>query len=206
VDVRIIAATNKQLEELVKSGRFREDLYFRLNVIPIRIPPLRERREDIMPLAEYYLAEFSREFKRAAQGFPEGVRAWMVSHEWPGNVRELKNVIERSIILGSDTSEGEVDPHLPGEEVLAIASYGLESSEDQERFDDHERDSVRISPASEGESSFRLPETGVNLEEVERGFIRQSLEMTQGNQTRAAKMLGLTRDALRYRMRKFGYL
>jgi transcriptional regulator with PAS, ATPase and Fis domain len=102
VDVRIIAATNKQIEELVKTGKFREDLYFRLNVIPIRIPPLRERREDIMPLTEYYLAEFSREFKRPVQGFPEGGRAWMASHYWPGNVRELKNAIERMIILGTD--------------------------------------------------------------------------------------------------------
>jgi DNA-binding NtrC family response regulator len=118
----------------------------------------------------------------------------------------LKNVIERAIILGSDTAGGEVDPHLPGEEVPAIASNGLESSSDQERFDAHERDSGPISPASGGGSPFRLPTTGVDLEEVERDFIRQALEMTQGNQTKASEALGLTRDALRYRMKKFGFL
>jgi DNA-binding NtrC family response regulator len=206
VDVRIIAATNKNIEELVQKGIFREDLYFRLNVIPIPIPPLRERPEDILPLADHYLSDFSREFKRSVHRFSEGARARLIAYRWPGNVRELKNVIERAIILGSDTAGGEVDPHLPGEEVPAIASNGLEFSADRERAGVHERDSGPISSASEGGSSFRLPPTGVDLEEVEKEFIRQALEMNQGNQTRAAEALGLTRDALRYRMKKFGFL
>jgi DNA-binding NtrC family response regulator len=206
VDVRIIAATNKNLEELVKTGKFREDLYFRLNVIPIHIPPLRERPEDILPMADHFLSEFSREFKRPVKEFSGGARVRFAAYPWPGNVRELKNVIERAIILGSDTAGGEVDPHLPGEEVPAIASNGLGFSADQEGSDAHGRDSVPVPRVSERGSSFRLPATGVDLEEVERDFIRQALELTKGNQTRAAEVLGLTRDALRYRMRKFGFL
>jgi DNA-binding NtrC family response regulator len=221
VDVRIIAATNKQLEELVKSGRFREDLYFRLNVIPIRIPPLRERREDIMPLAEYYLAEFSREFKRPVQGFPEEDKARMVSYDWPGNVREIKNVIERAIILGSEGSSEMMG--LPMKESRAErgapagapvpAGEGETCVQNKVALADMSGGADLLAPAPEAETYqsirehvFQLPPAGVDLEEVERDFIRQALERTAGNQTRAAESLGLTRDALRYRMKKFGFL
>jgi DNA-binding NtrC family response regulator len=197
VDVRIIAATNRNLEELVRGGHFREDLYFRLNVVPIRIPPLRERREDILPLGEYFLAEFSREFKRPVQGFTEETRRRMVVHPWPGNVRELRNSIERAIILGADGSDVALD--LPFREAQGDEEHGLPGEPEQ-------TERLTLPPAPDGEPSFSLPHAGVILEDVEKDFIRQALERTMGNQTKAAEALGLTRDALRYRMKKFGFL
>jgi len=189
VDVRIIAATNKNLEELVKTGIFREDLYYRLNVIPIRIPPLRERPEDIVPLAEFFLAEFSREFKRPQMGISESAKRSMLSHGWPGNVREMRNVIERAIILGASGAVEVVD--LPGQAPMQEVP----------------ETSRQTSPSDlKAEPAFRLPPAGIILEDIEREFIRQALEITQGNQTKAADALGLTRDALRYRMKKFNFL
>jgi DNA-binding NtrC family response regulator len=203
VDVRIIAATNRNLEDLVKSGGFREDLYYRLNVIPIRIPPLRERREDVLPLADHYLAEFAAEFKRPIRGFSEDAKAWMTAHPWPGNVRELKNLIERAIILGEgdmldfmDISVREsvapADRTVPAPAAAGDAAPGVEQS--------------GASSPPDVVVGYRIPPGGIVLEETEKEFIRQALEMTQGNQTRAAELLGLTRDVLRYRMKKFGFL
>ncbi len=204
VDVRIIAATNKNLEELVKNGIFREDLYFRLNVIPIRIPPLRERPEDVVPLAEYFLAEFSREFKRTSIEISEGAKRQMLSYGWPGNVREMRNVIERAIILGAGGMVDTLD--LPGKPPAGEPPGAVPSEPARE-------ESVPGVPvpaaggwADERKPMFRLPHTGIVLEEVEREFIRQALEITQGNQTKAAEALGLTRDALRYRMKKFNFI
>lgn len=201
VDVRIVAATNRNLPEFVKRGMFREDLYFRLNVVPIFIPPLRERTEDILPLADHFLAEISRDFKRPVRSFNETVRRRMVSYEWPGNVRELKNMTERAIILGARDIIDENDLPLPA------TSADLPSAEPSRP------DGEVGSPAPEGDAlpglsgvRFRLPSDGIDLETVERDFIRQSIDVTGGNQTRAAEMLGLTRDALRYRMKKFGFL
>ncbi len=205
VDVRIIAATNKNLEGLVKGGAFREDLYFRLNVIPIRIPPLRERTEDILPLAEHYLVEFSRDFKRPVPAFPPGLKAWMMSYEWQGNVRELKNVIERAIILGSDGALDTAgfnfaerkDRGQPTGPPASAGGGGAGDGPPPEAFPDGQ-------PSPPAARTFRLPPQGVVLEDVEKDLISQALVATQWNQTRAAEMLGLTRDALRYRMKKFG--
>ncbi len=224
VDVRIIAATNRNLEGLVKSGAFREDLYFRLNVIPIRIPALRERRGDILPLAESFLAEFSREFKRPVQGIPGPSRAWMTSYDWPGNVRELRNIIERAIILGTDGSPDiEVVPVPDPDRPEQAAREGMRPIP-QDRTADGGLPLPAQGPAGEGaggadagppsrapgkeaaEFRFTLPRGGIVIEEVESEFIRQALERTSGNQTKAAESLGLSRDALRYRMKKFGLL
>ncbi len=218
VDVRIIAATNRNLAELVKSGAFREDLYFRLNVIPILIPPLRERREDIIPIAEHYLSEFAREFKRPVCGFTETTKARMANYDWPGNVRELKNVIERSIILGEDAdvdaggAASQRPPH--GGPVRPDASFA--DPEEPPLSGDHpgsmaEGAAGEVSPpggnGKESQSTrFTLPPAGIVLEDVEREFIRQALETTGWSQTRAARYLGLSRDALRYRMKKFGFM
>ncbi len=207
VDVRIIAATNKNLEELVKTGVFREDLYFRLNVIPIRIPPLRERPEDIMPLADHYLAEFSKDFKRPSLGISEGAKRQMLSYGWPGNVREMRNVIERAIILGVGQVLESLDlpvlehPAAAGVPAqLPLLATGAGGPSDQKG-----NDGAHPSPGG-GKPMFRLPQSGVVLEEVEKEFILQAMEMMEGNQTKAAEALGLTRDALRYRMKKFGFL
>ncbi len=204
VDVRIIAATNKNLEDLVKSGVFREDLYFRLNVIPIRIPPLRERPEDILPLMNHFLSEFSREFKRPSLGISEGAKRQMLSYGWPGNVREMRNVIERAIILGAGGPVDALD--LPGQAPMPE----VPEPPPPDLMAGGEAPAVPVTAdpnrMEKKEPVFRLPPSGIVLEDVEMEFIRQALEVTQGNQTKAAETLGLTRDALRYRMKKFGFM
>ena len=218
VDVRIVAATNRDLDELVRTGRFREDLFFRLNVIPIRIPPLRERRQDILPLAEHFLSELSNDIRRSRGGFSDLAKRQMTAYDWPGNVRELRNIVERALILGAGevverldlpvpagaggsgiALPGAVLPVEPLGDVDDSGTAGEVGVGEDPRFD---RSGVPL-PGGHG---FRLPEGGVVLEDVEQDFLRQALEATQGNQTKAAYMLGLTRDALRYRMKKFGLL
>ena len=178
VDVRVIAATNQDLRLAVESGDFRKDLYYRLQVVTITLPPLRDRREDIPLLARQFLEHFSREFKKRLPRLSADAERLLIGYDWPGNVRELRNVIERAMIL-EDTGEL-VPAHLPPE----VAS--------------------RVTVVAQEKSGFQLPSTGVVLEEVEREFVRQALELTTGNQSRAARLLGLTRDELRYRARKFG--
>lgn len=182
VDVRVIAATNKNLKEEIKSGRFREDLYYRLRVIPIFIPPLRARKGDIPILANYFIDKFNQEFRKDKdiKGLSSGAEKALLSYSWPGNVRELKNVIERAIILES------------GDKIL-IEHLPIEVMEG-------------VSPNESHDSIFALPENGVSLEEVEKNLLMQALQTAKGNQSRAAKLLRISRYALRYRMKKFGYL
>ena len=178
VDIRVIAATNRDLRQTVETGAFRKDLYYRLQVVTITLQPLRTRREDIPLLARHFLEHFSREFKRRLPRLSSAAERLLMQYGWPGNVREVRNVIERAMIL-EDT--GELLPaHLPPE-IARLAA-----------------------PPAAPAPRFRLPETGVVLEEVEREFVRQALELTAGNQTRSARLLGLTRDELRYRVKKFG--
>jgi two-component system, NtrC family, response regulator AtoC len=179
VDVRIIAATNRDLAQAIRDGEFREDLYYRLKVFPLHLPPLRDRKGDIPLLAKSLVRDFNRKYKRSISGITDAARELLESYDWPGNVRELRNVLERAIILRTD---GEIDvSDLPAE--LAVKP--------------------KRAPAASA-STFVLPEDGVSLESVERDLIRQALDRTEQNQTRAAKLLHLTRDALRYRMKKFG--
>lgn len=181
VDVRIISATNKDLQKSIEEKSFRNDLYYRLQVIPIYLPPLRERREDIIPLASHFIQLYNHDFNKKVQGIAGMAERLMHDYNWPGNVRELKNVIERAIILGND--ETLLLEHLPLEIV------------------------AKASPQSGTPmSAFRLPPEGVDIEEVEKELIRQALEITEWNQSKAAKKLRLGIDAFRYRMKKFGYL
>jgi len=181
VDLRIIAATNKVLEEEVKNGMFREDLYYRLKVIPIHLPPLRERKEDIPLLAKYFIDVFNHEFRKNVAGLAPETEKLFLEYNWPGNIRELKNVIERAMIL--ENEEYILPEHLPMEvcsKELQVTGYKT--------------------------VDIRLPMSGIDIEEVEKELIRQALDSTKGNQTKAAKLLNLTRDTLRYRMQKFGFL
>jgi two-component system response regulator AtoC len=184
VDVRIISATNKDLQKSIEEKTFRNDLYYRLQVIPIFLPALRERREDILCLATHFIEMYNRDFNKKVQGIAPMAERMMLDYGWPGNVRELKNVIERAIILGND--ETLLLEHLPLEMVAKATSEG----------------GVGISPLV----TFRLPPEGVDIEEVEKELIRQALESTDWNQSKAAKKLSLGIDAFRYRMKKFGYL
>ncbi len=181
VDVRIISATNKELHKSIEEKTFRNDLYYRLQVIPIFLPSLRERKEDIIPLATHFIELYNKDFNKKVKGIAGMAERIMVEYGWPGNVRELKNVIERAIILGNDDTL--LLEHLPLE-IVAKSSLQSVSSV----------------------SSFRLPPEGIDIEEVEKELIIQALEVTDWNQSKAAKKLNLGIDAFRYRMKKFGYL
>jgi two-component system response regulator AtoC len=178
VAVRIVAATNKDLAEEVRCGRFRSDLYFRLRVIPLEIPPLRERSEDILPLAESFLQHFNREFRKSVSGFAPAAALRLQAYAWPGNVRELRNAIERAVLL----SDGG---------PLGLRDLPKEISGD-------------AGPGSRGGAAFRLPSAGLVLDELVRDLVVQALERSRGNRTRAAALLGLNRDQIRYRIEKFG--
>jgi len=177
-DVRVIAATNADLEERVSDGRFRADLFFRLNVVRIRIPPLREHPEDIALLAAHFIARFNQEMKRSMRGVSSTAMDLLQSHHWPGNVRELRNVVERAFILHASAEDLRPE-HLPSE---------LQS--------DAPRKAEKPAPA--------VPPEGLVLDDVERKLIRDALERSSGNQSRAARLLGISRDTLRYRLKKHG--
>lgn len=180
VDVRIITATNKDLLKLMEEGKFREDLFYRINVASIRIPLLRERPADILPLTKYFIQKYNEEFHKNVQKISKGVEDFLKGYDWPGNVRELKNVIERAMILG----EGD---------ILFMDDLPIEI--------------LGQAPKQDGEiEGIRIPPKGISLEKVEKALVRQALKMTNGNQTQAAKLLDISRDALRYRMQKFGLL
>ncbi len=177
LEAGIVAATNRNLKECVEKGTFREDLFFRLDVISIRIPPLRDRPTDLPLLVEHFLERFSKHRRVGVDG--EAV-ALLKQYRFPGNVRELRNLVERLVLLGTeDVIRAE---HLPPEIRFA-----------------------RASTTSSGKGCpFELPEEGVDLEAVERGLLTQALGRTNGNQSAAARLLGISRYALRYRMEKFG--
>ena len=182
LDVRVIAASNRDLKAESEAGRFRADLFYRLSVIQIDIPALRERGDDVQLLAEHYISSFRERLRKNIDGItPEALSAFR-RYEWPGNVRELRNVIERAMILeDGDTITTKYLPRgLAGE-----FRQGGDSRVDGAKSD-----------------QFSLPHTGVSLEEVEMSLVRQALERSGGNQTKAAELLGISRDQLRYRMKK----
>lgn len=176
VDVRVIAATNRDPMECIRRGTFREDLYYRLNVLPIHIPPLRERSEDVSLLTMHFLQKFNPSHEQMIS--PEAL-ALLMNYEWPGNIRELQNVIERSVIL-SQGSEIKVQ-HLPKE---------IQKAENKKT--DVEQGLI-----------LNFPDKGISFDEVERELILKALEKSRGNQTKAAQLLGLTRSALLYRAQKY---
>jgi len=180
LDLRVIAATNKNLREAVKEGAFRQDLYFRLNVIHITIPELRERPEDIAPLAAFFVEHYNRKFKRHVEGITPDAMAMLLNHDWPGNVRELRNAVERAMILedsayiSAQSLPMSISGQAPGRTLAAAESV----------------------PRA-------IPDAGLSLEDNERRLLVQALEKTGGNQTQAARLLRITRDTLRYKMKKF---
>ena len=179
VNVRIIATTNKgDLENAVREGLFRADLYYRLKVLPIYILPLRERKEDIIPLAMHHIERFNKEFKKNISGISPEARQLLLNYSWHGNARELRNVIERIFIL--ENPDIIMAEHLPPE----VLSYTTDSVP--------------------GNGSVHLPAHGLSLKEVERDLISKALDNVEGNQTKAARLLGISRDALRYKMQKYG--
>lgn len=175
VDVRFLTATNRDLSKMVADGRFREDLYFRLNVVPIHLPPLRDRREDIPLLADYFLQDAAQRFQRPGLHFAKEVFRYFQTYAWPGNVRELKHTVERLAVITETNVVNTSD--LP--------------------------ENLTATTGSAANVLIQLPDDGIDLEEVEREILRQALERHGGNQTRAAQYLNITRSALIYRMQKY---
>jgi DNA-binding NtrC family response regulator len=175
VDVRVIAATNRDLETMVKDGRFREDLYYRLNIIPIYLPPLRNRRSDIPLLIDFFIAKHNRNGQRRIKGLTASARNVLMNYSWPGNVRQLDSAIERAILL------------CEGDEIT-VEDLPLE---------------IRQEGTPAGNFNFKLPPEGISFEELEQSLITQAMEQTGWNITRAAKLLGLSFRTLQYRLEKF---
>ncbi len=174
-NVRVITATSVDLKKAVQEKKFREDLYYRLQLITLVVPPLRERIEDIPLLVNYFIHKFNESYKKQISGIRREAEDLMRRYNWPGNVRELKNVIERIAILENQTL---IEPeHLP--EEIVMSEY-------------------------ESTAPFAIPSGGVTIEEMEKCYIREALRKSHGNQCQAARLLGMTRHTLRYRMEKFG--
>jgi transcriptional regulator with PAS, ATPase and Fis domain len=178
-DVRVIAATNVNLEDRVSEGRFRADLFFRLNVVRITVPPLRDHPDDVPVLSAHFIARFNNEMKRHVQGVSGPAMEYLRAYGWPGNIRELRNVIERAFILYAGMEEIRPE-HLTPE----------------------------VRKATQAKRNERLVPTvgadGVVLEDVERKLIVEAMERASGNQSKAARLLGVSRDTLRYRLKKHG--
>src|SRR5918993_4480080 len=177
IDVRVVAATNRDLRAMVADGRFRDDLYYRINVLSVDVPPLRERREDIPVLLNFFLKKHTRNTSRLIRGLTPEARTVMLEYAWSGNVRQLESAIERAILLA------EAD-------YITVEDLPLEVRQETR-------------PQAEG-AGFKLPAEGVNFEDVERNLILQAMERTDYNITKAAKLLGLTFRTLQYRLEKFG--
>jgi two-component system response regulator AtoC len=173
VDVRVVAATNRSLQEEVKKGHFREDLFYRLNVMSVPLPPLRERKGDITPLITHYIDTFNVEFRKKIRSVSPAAMAALEKHPWRGNVRELRNALERAMLLADGNELNET--HFP---MLAAGDAELSTG-------------------------LGLPAEGINLEALERSLVVQALERSGWNQTKAATLLGLNRDQIRYRIEKF---
>ncbi len=193
VDVRVIAASNRDLEKAVREGQFRQDLYYRLAIIAIFIPPLRDRKEDILPLVDFFIERYNRRFRKSIRGITDETRHLILSHNWPGNVRELKNTIERGMILEDEFFLRSM--YLP---------FSVGESGGRTLFE-------RTSPADGGRKlangralpRLYIPEGGTSLEELEHSMVELAMSQANGNQTNAAKLLDISRDALRYKLKKF---
>jgi two-component system, NtrC family, response regulator AtoC len=177
-DVRVIAATNKTLEDEVKKGNFRDDLFFRLNVVRLQIPSLRERREDILPFFRFFMARFNEQFRKKFLRIAPEAEERILSYPWPGNVREIRNSVERIVLL--ETGETILGKHLSfltGKDGAKVGADGFKPS---------------------------IPPRGIVLDEVMKEFIVEALKMKKGNKIQTAKLLGISRSALLYRIEKYG--
>jgi len=179
VDVRIIAATNKNLEEAIGKGTFRSDLYYRLNVAKIFLPPLRQRKEDILPLIHFFMNRFNETFGKSFTGLSKEAVHAVMSYPWVGNVRELRNAVERAVLLNDG-------PLIEADHFSFLDAKGATPF------------------ASENTSEVQIPRTGMSLDELNKKLIIQALDMCNGNKAKAAKLLGMSRPTMIYRIEKYG--
>ena len=178
VDIRILAATNRNLSEAVAAGAFREDLYYRLNVVHIQTPPLRERREDIPILAAHFLERYAKENGKAFKGFSPEAMEYLTAYEWPGNVRQLQNVVERCVVLA-------------GSDVIVVEDLPSEIRDEESQY----KSAVDLLPLT-----INLGET---LEKIETALIRRALARSSLVQVKAAEMLGISKSLLQYKLKKY---
>jgi DNA-binding NtrC family response regulator len=183
VDVRVIVASNRNLEEAVRASRFRQDLYFRLAIIPVYLRPLREHKEDIAPLLDHFIEHYNQKFRKNIQKLTKEADELLMNYDWPGNIRELKNAIERVMILadGNRVSAKYLPIRISEGRVMPVPTA--------------ERD---------GNGEIQLPAGGVALYDVEKELIKQAIDQARGNKTNAARLLRITRDTLRYKVKKYG--
>ncbi len=199
VDVRVIAATNESLEKAVEEGRFRSDLFYRLNVFPVKIPPLRERLEDLPLLAEHFLNKFHSEYNKRTLGLSDKALELCLHYHWPGNIRELENVIERGVIL-TDNNES------ISRESLFAGVPEPQPSQPQGIVDSHGQLVEKTSETSRGDWASQILGNGIGLDDVEETLMRRAMEEANQNVSGAARILGLSRPALAYRLKKSGIL
>jgi two-component system response regulator AtoC len=220
VDVRVIAASNRDLERAVREGTFRQDLYYRLAIISLFLPPLRDRREDILPLVNFFIERYNRRFRKSVRGITPETRELLTKYDWPGNVRELKNAIERAMILedddilrsdylpfsvGSPLSSLTAFEHSSGGNVAAGAAAGAAFGAAAGAAPGTQQPEFQV---VNGKTLPRLsiPECGTSLEEIEHCLVEMAMSQANRNQTQAAKLLDISRDALRYKLKKFGLM
>jgi DNA-binding NtrC family response regulator len=184
VDVRVISATNQELSRAISEGRFRKDLYYRLQVVPVNLPSLRERGDDVLLLARYYITYFNQELHKNVRGISKEAEQVLLLYPWPGNVRELKNALERAMILDVDTDL--LPEHLP-----------------QEILENRHETATGMPVSLDG---FAIPDHGISMEDVEHALVKKALEIAAGNQTKAAQLLRMPRDTFRRRMKRFGII
>ncbi|WP_297309085.1 sigma-54-dependent Fis family transcriptional regulator [Neptuniibacter sp.] len=193
IDTRLVAATNEDLEKAVAEGRFRADLYYRLNIYPVTIPPLRERVEDIPLLADHFLTKYSAQYGKRVKGISDKAMLMLNYHQWPGNVRELENMIERGVILVDNGASISV-PHLFASSDVPPAAAAREKNRERQQ-------KIARSISSEDWAND-LVESGIGMEEIETTLINKAMTKANGNVARAARLLGLSRPALAYRLKR----
>jgi transcriptional regulator with PAS, ATPase and Fis domain len=198
ISTRIIAATNVDLLDQVKMGKFREDLYYRLNVCQITVPPLRERGKDILVLANHFINHFNREYNRQIKGLTPEAEELMLNYPWPGNVRQLKNAIERAVLIES-------------EEWIDAEDLPINSERERKRIAQIQQTPSDAKPDkpvkvlnNNGFTEFDIPDEGIALEKVERDLILSAIKKANGNMSHAARLLKINRGKLRYRLEKLG--
>jgi DNA-binding NtrC family response regulator len=191
IDVRILATTNRDLEEWVKEGKFRQDLFFRLNVIPLRLPALRERSEDLLELTRFFVDLYIKEYKLAPTVLSEEAVAWLNAHDWPGNVRELQNLMERAVLLANGRAI------TPRHFLMDSAEWPL--------FEEYETETPHGHVRAENAADSQNIATGavIPLHEMERIMIMKGLEATSGNRTQAAELLGISVRTLRNKLNEY---
>lgn len=212
VSARIVTATHVNLEDGIARGQFREDLYYRLNVMAIELPPLRERDGDVLLLTQHFLTRYNEEYGKQVKGLSPGAAALMVAYSWPGNIRELKNVIERAVLLGNkeilEPEDLSIDRRASSEAPLSsLASQGTDNGQvvtERRRGRQQTASPVAAVTSTTDGIVIHIPENGVSLDAVEKGYIEEALRITRWNARQAARLLHLSYDTFRYRMQKHG--